>query len=88
MSGRVVDAPRLAVQRKEAAEAIGVSGDTFDRHVRPELPCVYVGATRLWRVADLEAWLVKHAVQPVGSDATTENAPATLGTSGGMAQEA
>jgi len=67
--------PRLSLQRKEAAEAIGVSGDTFDRHVRPSLPVVYVGATRLWRVADLDAWLDRQA-QEIRSSPTTENAPA------------
>lgn len=76
MNARVVDVSPLALQRKQAAAAIGVSGDTFDRHIRPELPCVYVGATRLYRVADLDAWLAEHAEQPVGSVPTTESAPA------------
>lgn len=69
--------PRLALQRKEAAEALGISGDTFDRHVRPHLRCVYVGATRLWRVADLDAWLEREAKE-LGSLPTTQSAPALV----------
>ena len=57
MSDRVLDAPRLAVQRKEAAEAIGVSGDSSTATPAPRLPCIYVGSTRLWRVAVLRRGL-------------------------------
>ena len=53
---------RLALQRKEAAAALGVGVDTFDRYVRPQLRCVYVGDVRLWLVADLERWLESRAM--------------------------
>lgn len=65
---------KLALQRKEAAAALGIGVDSFDRHVRPELKCVYVGDVRLWPVAELERWLATHAMMP----GTTERAaPAT-----------
>ena len=44
----------LALQRKDAAAALGISVDTFDRHVRPQLRCVYIGDTRLWPVTELD----------------------------------
>lgn len=66
--------PRLALQRKEAAEALGVSGDTFDRHIRPQLRCVYVGDLRLWPTTEIESWLERSAV----ASPEIENAPATL----------
>ena len=32
--------PVLALRREAAAQALGVSEETFDRYIRPELPCV------------------------------------------------
>jgi hypothetical protein len=46
-----------ALQRKRAAEWLDVSEETFDRHVRPHLKCVYVGSLRLWPVTELQRWL-------------------------------
>lgn len=56
-----MSAPRLAVQRREAAEVLGIGVDTFDRHVRAELPVVYVGSVRLYPLAALEDWLASNA---------------------------
>lgn len=81
-----MSAPRLALQRKEAAEALGVSGDTFDRHIRPELRCVYVGDLRLWPVAELERWLDRTAADPVPSIGSKKRRGAGA-TAPGMAQE-
>lgn len=55
--------PRLALNRQEAAEAIGISLDSFERHVQGELPCVYVGARRIYPVHVIEAWLEKKATK-------------------------
>ena len=55
----------LAVQRKVAADVLSVGVDTFDRHIRPHVPVVYVGAARLYPVAGLEAWLAANADRPV-----------------------
>ena len=58
---------RLALQRKEAAAALGIGVDSFDRHVRPHIACTYIGSTRLWTVAELERWLAGATTYPVGS---------------------
>lgn len=47
----------LAYQRKEAAQALGVSDDFFDREIRDALGYVLVGSLRLWPVKELERWL-------------------------------
>jgi hypothetical protein len=57
-------APVLALQRKDAAAALSIGVDTFDRHVRPYLRCVYVGDLRLWPVAEIERWLDRSAILP------------------------
>lgn len=54
---------RLALGRREAAEALGVSLSHFQRHVQPHIRCVYSGQLRLYPVAELERWLVEHACE-------------------------
>lgn len=73
----------LAYQRKDAAAALGISVDTFDRHVRPDLRCVYVGDTRLWPRRELERWLAERAMIP----GDNKCAPATAPTARGRDQE-
>lgn len=41
----------------QAAEALGVSADTFTRHVQPELPCVLIGSRGVFAVEALQQWL-------------------------------
>lgn len=78
----VTDPPRLALQRKDAAAALGVGVDTFDRHIRSELRCVYVGGVRLWPIAEIERWLASCAIMP----ATTSSGPGDADTPRGLAQ--
>jgi hypothetical protein len=54
-------APRLALTREEAADALGVSVDHFDEHIRPHLRVIYSGRKRLWSVKELERWLDENA---------------------------
>lgn len=49
-------APRLLLTRREAAEALGMSLSHFQRHVQPQLRCIYSGQLRLYRPRDLERW--------------------------------
>jgi hypothetical protein len=56
--------PRLALRREEAARALGVSDETFDRHVRPDLPVVRLGAVRVYPVRAIEALLSERATSP------------------------
>ena len=54
-------APRLALSKAEAAQALGVSIDFLERHVLPELRVVRVGRRRLIPVKELERWLEESA---------------------------
>jgi hypothetical protein len=49
--------PRLALSRSEAAAALGMSLRHFQRHVQPNLRCIYSGQLRLYPVAELERWM-------------------------------
>ena len=73
MEGGVVtpmSAPRcvapepLAVSRDHAAHMLGVSLSHFQRHVQRELPCVYLGARRVYPVSDLRRWLAERTEPP------------------------
>lgn len=52
------DVPRLALTRAEAARALGVSVEFFDKHIAPELPVVHRGRRRLYSVEAIKAWLI------------------------------
>jgi len=54
---------RLALSRAEAAAAIGVSIDSFERYVQPELRLVRRGRLRLVAVNELERWLDANAAR-------------------------
>lgn len=62
MNGRTLPStPRLALNKTEAANALGVSVDFFDDHVEHELRCVRRGRRRLYPLAELERWLERSA---------------------------
>jgi excisionase family DNA binding protein len=64
MSKRVRrDVPRLAFNQQEAAAALGISVDHFERHVKAELPVVYSGSLRLYARTALERWLEQQAIR-------------------------
>lgn len=48
--------PRLLC-REAAAAYLGVHDDTFEKHVRPHVPPVEIGARALWDVKALDRWL-------------------------------
>jgi excisionase family DNA binding protein len=56
--------PRIALTRREAAASLGVSIDTFERLVQPEVRMIRFGRIRLVPVSELERW-VATAAQPV-----------------------
>jgi excisionase family DNA binding protein len=47
----------LAISREEAAERLGVSLDSFERHVQPQIRTVRVGRRILIPVAAVEAFV-------------------------------
>lgn len=54
--------PRLALNQQEAAEALGMSVDAFEKYVKLQVPCVYVGSRRLFAVQALQDWLDSEAM--------------------------
>jgi hypothetical protein len=57
--------PRLALRKTEAALALGVSDETFDRWVRPHIRVVRLNTIRLYPVAELQRWLDDQASAPL-----------------------
>ena len=82
MVSRPTDPVKLALQRKDAAAALSISVDSFDRYVRPHVRCVYLGGVRLWPVAELQRLLEARAIMPV----TTKSGPGDAPTPRGLAQ--
>src|SRR4051812_33043012 len=61
-----VTVPRLALRiPDEAAEALGVSPDFFDEHVRHELRVVRRGRLIFVSLAELERWLERSAARAI-----------------------
>jgi len=58
-------APRLALRKEEAAAALGISDESFDRYVRADLPVVRRGSLRLYPVTALQSWLDDQAECPL-----------------------
>jgi excisionase family DNA binding protein len=55
--------PRLALTREQAAAALGISLNSFERHVEPHLKLVRVGRRRIFPVRELERWLEQNAAR-------------------------
>ena len=64
MSAKVL---RLTLTPQEAAEALGVSRDFFDNHVKPELRVVRRGRLVLVPVRELERWVDANAARVLDS---------------------
>lgn len=58
----------LALTPEEAAVALSMSRDTFDRYVRDELRLVRVGRKVLVPVRELERWLDRSAARTLGDE--------------------
>jgi hypothetical protein len=57
------EVPRLAFNQQDAAAALGVSVDHFERHIKPHLPIVYSGSLKLYTLAALQEWLVANSLR-------------------------
>ena len=55
----------LALSIEEAAAALSLSRDTFERHIVPRLRIVRVGRRLLVPVRELEQWLDQEAAEPL-----------------------
>jgi hypothetical protein len=58
---RLRQAPRLALTRQEAAAALGMSINSFERYVQPELRLVRREKLRLIPVREIERWLEENS---------------------------
>lgn len=58
--------PPLALRPRDAAKALGIGERTLWNLTTPRgpIPVVKVGTARLYRVADLDAWLAAHVERP------------------------
>lgn len=71
MEGRVTTdrrharAPRLALTKREAAGALGMSVDSFERHVQSELRVVRRGRLRLFALTEIERWLHENGTKTI-----------------------
>jgi excisionase family DNA binding protein len=61
LSTLAVAPARLLLRRKEAAEMMAMSLDTFERYVQPEIKLVRRGSMRLVPVSELERWKERNA---------------------------
>jgi excisionase family DNA binding protein len=57
--------PRYTLTRREAAAALGISLNHFERRVQPELKVVLSGQLILIPASELERWVQRHARFPV-----------------------
>lgn len=57
--------PRITLTPNEAAEALGVSRDFFDEHVKPEVRVIRRGRLVLVPVRELERWVDASAARTV-----------------------
>jgi hypothetical protein len=55
--------PRLALSKTEAAAALGISVDSFERYVQSELRLIRRGRLRLVPMRELERWLDSNAAR-------------------------
>jgi hypothetical protein len=53
----------LTLTRAQAAEALGISLKTFERHVQPDLRLVRISRLRLVPVRELERWIEHHSAR-------------------------
>jgi excisionase family DNA binding protein len=52
--------PRLALNVDEAAASLGVSRDSFERHILPEIKVIRRGRRILISVRELERWISRN----------------------------
>lgn len=56
MSEPVVSIVPIALTKKQAAAALAMSVDSFERYVQADVRCIRKGSLRLYPVADLQRW--------------------------------
>jgi hypothetical protein len=64
MIGVTISMNPVAVTREDAARLLGMSLDSFERHVQPEIKLIRRGKLRLVPVGELKRWAERNA-EPV-----------------------
>jgi hypothetical protein len=64
MAVRSASELRLTLTRVEAARTLGISMDSFERHVQPEVRAVVRGRLRLYPLSELQRWIEKNSIPP------------------------
>ena len=59
---------RILLTRKEAAAAMGVSRNTFERHIQPDLRLIRRGRLVLVPVDELRRWVRENAALTLEAD--------------------
>jgi hypothetical protein len=59
--------PRIVLTREEAAAALGMSLDSFERHVQPDVRMIRKGRLRLIPIGELERWAEQQATRTLAS---------------------
>jgi hypothetical protein len=57
----IAPVPRVTLTRAEAAASLGVSLDSFETHVQPDVRMIRLGAIRLVPVSELQRWATENA---------------------------
>ena len=63
MSGRLREVPVVTLRASEACHALGVSRNTFDRHIRDDLRWIRVGRIRMVAMSELQQWTERRSVR-------------------------
>jgi len=66
---------KLVLSIEEAADALSVSRDSFERHVMGEIRLVRLGRRRLVPVVELERWVSSHSARPLLSELAASSSP-------------
>lgn len=64
----------LALNRAQAATALGMSVDSFERNVQPEIRIVRRGRLRIVPVSELERWLAENGEAPLAHELGADRA--------------
>lgn len=61
MARALSQVPRLTLSRRESAQSLGISLDSFERYVQPDLRVIRRGQLVLIPIRELERWVESNA---------------------------
>ncbi len=69
MTEPVIAITPIALSKPDAAAALGMSVDSFERYAQPDLRCIRRGRLRLFPVTELQRWANDNAERLFGKEA-------------------